>query len=256
MSAKPARQTRVTSELAWLLVTTSVEGAVFVPNRYPEEFRRKVPDLVAAGGPIAQVAADLAISDQTIDELAQRSQDADPDPETEEAILKRAVSCCGSRTAQRRYGHSHHGRRRTARATGVPATGGGRLGLTGGVRGHRRTSRHAWLSDQIRGVPTMACNSRNEPSPNAPRSGPVPSMAPMGDCYDCVVIEPFWDRMQTKLLNRKTMEHANQAGQRYHRLLEIFPNGQRRHSPLGMRRPIMRTQIEFELIHQPSQPVA
>jgi hypothetical protein len=218
MSAKPARQTRVTSELAWLLVTTSVEGAVFVPNRYPEEFRRKVPDLVAARRPVAQVAADLAISDQTI--------------------------------------YDHHGRRRTARATGVPATGGGRLGLTGGVRGHRRAIRHAWLSDQIRGVPTMACNSRNEPSPNAPRSGPAPSMAPMGDCYDCVVIEPFWGRMQTKLLNRKTMEHANQAGQRYHRLLAIFPNGQRRHSPLGMRRPIMRTQIEFELIHQPSQPVA
>ena len=102
------------------------------------------------------------------------------------------------------------------------------------------------------GVPTMACNSRHGPSPNAPRSGPVPSMAPIGDCYDCVVIEPFWGRMQTKLLNRKTMEHANQAGQRYHRLLEIFPNGQRRHSALGMRRPVMRTQIEFELIHQPS----
>jgi hypothetical protein len=66
MSAKPARQTRVTSELAWLLVTTYVEGALFVPNRYPEEFRRKVLDLVAAGRPVAQVAADLAISDQTI----------------------------------------------------------------------------------------------------------------------------------------------------------------------------------------------
>jgi putative transposase len=92
------------------------------------------------------------------------------------------------------------------------------------------------------GVPTMACNSRHGPSPNAPRSGPVPSMAPIGDCYDCVVIEPCWGRMQTKLLNRKTMEHANQAGQRYHRLLEIFPNGQRRHSALGKRRPIMRPQ--------------
>jgi putative transposase len=48
------------------LVTTSVEGAVFVPNRYPEECRRKVLDLVAAGRPVAQVGADLAISDQTI----------------------------------------------------------------------------------------------------------------------------------------------------------------------------------------------
>lgn len=33
---------------------------------YPEEFRRKVLDLVAAGRPAAQVAADLDIGDQTI----------------------------------------------------------------------------------------------------------------------------------------------------------------------------------------------
>jgi transposase len=36
-----------------------------MPKRYPEEFRRKVLDLVAAGRPVAQVAADLGISDQT-----------------------------------------------------------------------------------------------------------------------------------------------------------------------------------------------
>lgn len=37
-----------------------------MPRRYPEEFRRKVLALVAAGRPIAQVAADLGISGQTI----------------------------------------------------------------------------------------------------------------------------------------------------------------------------------------------
>ena len=37
-----------------------------MPKRYPEEFRRKVLDLVAAGRPVAQIAADLGISDQTI----------------------------------------------------------------------------------------------------------------------------------------------------------------------------------------------
>lgn len=37
-----------------------------MPKRYPEEFRRKVLDLVAAGRPIAQIAVDLGISDQTI----------------------------------------------------------------------------------------------------------------------------------------------------------------------------------------------
>lgn len=35
-------------------------------KRCPEEFRRKVLDLVAAGRPIAQVAADLGVSGQTI----------------------------------------------------------------------------------------------------------------------------------------------------------------------------------------------
>jgi transposase len=48
------------------LVTTSVEGAVSVPKRYPEELRRKVLDLVAASRPVAQIASDLGISDQTI----------------------------------------------------------------------------------------------------------------------------------------------------------------------------------------------
>ncbi|MCV7225341.1 transposase [Mycolicibacterium komossense] len=37
-----------------------------MPIRYPEECRRKVLALVAAGRPIAQIAADLDISDQTI----------------------------------------------------------------------------------------------------------------------------------------------------------------------------------------------
>jgi transposase-like protein len=39
---------------------------LFVPRRYPEEFRRKVLDLVAAGRPVTQVAMDLGINDQTI----------------------------------------------------------------------------------------------------------------------------------------------------------------------------------------------
>ena len=40
------------------------------------------------------------------------------------------MNCCGSRTTQKTVrGHSHHGRRRTSRAAGVPATGGGRVGL-------------------------------------------------------------------------------------------------------------------------------
>ncbi|MCH9729893.1 MAG: transposase, partial [Actinomycetia bacterium] len=37
-----------------------------MPKRYPEEFRRKVLDLMAGGRPIVQIAADLDISDQTV----------------------------------------------------------------------------------------------------------------------------------------------------------------------------------------------
>jgi transposase len=37
-----------------------------VPKSYPPEFRRKVIDLVEAGRPVAQVAADLGISEPTV----------------------------------------------------------------------------------------------------------------------------------------------------------------------------------------------
>jgi transposase-like protein len=37
-----------------------------MPKQYPPEFRRKVLDLLAAGRRVAQIAADLDISDQTI----------------------------------------------------------------------------------------------------------------------------------------------------------------------------------------------
>jgi transposase len=48
-----------------IFVQSPVEATV-MPRRYPPEFRRKVLDLVAAGRPVAQVAADLQISDQVI----------------------------------------------------------------------------------------------------------------------------------------------------------------------------------------------
>ena len=37
-----------------------------MPRRYPAEFRRKVLDLIEAGKPIAEVAASVGVSDQTI----------------------------------------------------------------------------------------------------------------------------------------------------------------------------------------------
>lgn len=37
-----------------------------MPRRYPVEFRRKVLDLVEAGRPVAEIADQLALCDQTI----------------------------------------------------------------------------------------------------------------------------------------------------------------------------------------------
>ena len=112
-----------------------------MPKRYPEAFRRKVLDLVAAGRPIAQIAADLDISDQTVygwrkQELVDTGQlpglnrceqaglaaanKRTRELETEVAIPKRAREL---------RGHSHYGRRRTTRAEGLPAAVGSRVGL-------------------------------------------------------------------------------------------------------------------------------
>ena len=37
-----------------------------MPRSYPPEFRRRVIDLVESGRPVAEVAADLGVSDQTV----------------------------------------------------------------------------------------------------------------------------------------------------------------------------------------------
>lgn len=37
-----------------------------MPRRYPVEFRRKVLDLIEAGRPVVEIAAQLGVSDQTI----------------------------------------------------------------------------------------------------------------------------------------------------------------------------------------------
>jgi putative transposase len=65
------------------------------------------------------------------------------------------------------------------------------------------------------------------------------------------VIESFWGRMQTELLNRKRWKTRIELANAIFDYLEIFHNRQRRHSALGMRTP-----IEFEVIHQSTQPVA
>jgi len=82
-------------------------------------------------------------------------------------------------------------------------------------------------------------------------SGLVPSMGSIGDCYDNAMIESFWGRMQTELLNRKRWRTRLELANAIFEYLEIFHNRQRRHSALGMLTP-----IEYELSNQIAEPVA
>lgn len=45
----------------------------------------------------------------------------------------------------------------------------------------------------------------------ARQSGLLPSMGSVGDCFDNAVIESFWGRMQTELLNRKRWTHPGRT---------------------------------------------
>ncbi len=85
----------------------------------------------------------------------------------------------------------------------------------------------------------------------ARKSGLVPSMGSIGDCYDNAVIESFWGRMQTELLNRRRCKTRIELANAIFEYLEIFHNRRRRHSALGMRTP-----IEYEMMQPSIQPVA
>jgi putative transposase len=70
----------------------------------------------------------------------------------------------------------------------------------------------------------------------------------IGDCYHNAMIQSFWGRMQTELLNRKRWRTGIELDNAIFGYLEIFHNRQRSHSSLGM-----RTRIEFELLQQSVQ---
>jgi transposase InsO family protein len=82
-------------------------------------------------------------------------------------------------------------------------------------------------------------------------SGLVPSMGSIGDCYDNAMIESFWGRMQTELLNRQRWKTRLELANAIFEYLEIFHNRRRRHSALGMLTP-----IEYELSNNQIRPVA
>ncbi len=70
------------------------------------------------------------------------------------------------------------------------------------------------------------------------------SMGRIGDAYDNGMMESFWVRMQTELLNRKRWRTLIELANAIFEYLEIFHNRKRRHSALGMLTP-----TEYETQH-------
>ena len=68
-------------------------------------------------------------------------------------------------------------------------------------------------------------------------------MGSIGDCYDNAVIESFWRRVQTELLNRRRWRTRIELANALFEYLEIFHNRRRRHTALGMLTP-----TEYELL--------
>ena len=67
-------------------------------------------------------------------------------------------------------------------------------------------------------------------------------------CYDNAMIESFWVRVQTELLNRQRWRTRLELANALFESLEIFRNRRRRHSSLGMLTPI---EYELQLATEP-----
>jgi len=79
-------------------------------------------------------------------------------------------------------------------------------------------------------------------------SGLMPSMGRVGDAFDNAVVESFWARMQTELLNRRKWRTRVELAGEIFEYLEIFHNRQRRHSSLGMLTPVEYEKAQTEFV--------
>ena len=80
------------------------------------------------------------------------------------------------------------------------------------------------------------------------QAGLLPSLGTIGDAYDNAMMESFWSKMQTELLNRKRWSTRAELANEMFQYLEIFQNRQRRHSKLGYLTP-----IEYERLYSESR---
>jgi putative transposase len=70
------------------------------------------------------------------------------------------------------------------------------------------------------------------------RSGIIPSMGSVGDCYDNAMAESFFATLECELLNRTTLTTRRQAQQEVFRWIEGWYNPHRRHSSINYQSPI------------------
>lgn len=85
----------------------------------------------------------------------------------------------------------------------------------------------------------------------ARKAGLLPSLGTVGDPYDNAVIESFWGRMQTELLNRQRWRTRIELANAIFEYIEGFHNRRRRHSALGWMTP-----LQFETTTHRPNPVS
>ena len=76
-------------------------------------------------------------------------------------------------------------------------------------------------------------------------AGLAQSLGTIGDAFDNAVVESFWARMQTELLNRRKWRTRVELSTEIFDWTLVFYNRVRRHSSIGMQSP-----INFEKLHQ------
>ncbi len=78
-------------------------------------------------------------------------------------------------------------------------------------------------------------------------AGLEPSMGSVGSAYDSAMMESFWGRVQTELLDRQPWRTRLELASALFEYLEVFYNKQRRHSSFGMLTP-----NEYETLQTPT----
>ena len=72
------------------------------------------------------------------------------------------------------------------------------------------------------------------------------SLGTVGDAYDNAMVESFWGRMQTELLNTRKWKTRVELSSEIFDWIEAFYNRTRRHSALGIMSPIAYEKINSQ----------